>query len=897
MFEKSKINHHTFLGLLKLDSTIDLLKLAKEFKLDVSLDSEGLHLIQNDKIIDKSFKIYNSCRYINKTINNDNITGFVKISYPLNSELMLYTNPPEFIPIGCYCINCLSNGPHTHKNNCNRPKKNSLYLTTDGLFQVLTNNKILDKNVNINEYLKNYCDFTNIPLSKYVNMTKKDTNNFFSGPVMLKYINSSSKCITIRIRSSGYVEIISNPWSDKYLYKILIDKINETSQQVNFKSLEIRTFFSSVNIKKNKEFNIDINKLYNYIWPNEKNIPISSYPMYKQNNNFYINHNTVYKYIVYKDNKSNNRLYIEFIKENYKISVQFFSQGQIQFTFGFENYNLLFEDQYQIIDSEFNNILDYIIKMLNELYIIDNNVCINIEKKNISSKIYETIDGCIPYSKVKKYRIGDKVNIYSFKKFKWSDKVGMISNIIDDKILVKFKNKTIESKINEIRKISINNDQVCRVKENGVYRQPYPYSFIEGICPGGYDQLIKPYGINSRSDNKFYPCCIDVKQKDEEWLINFIFNGFTDKEKKDYLLLYKNIDIMCGTFKPGTCNIGSEVMVKYNNKWEIAKIYDKYKSHGKGNDNIMVYYKLVKDEIEFEATGRDFHPKYIENRNFDGIKDNLEILEKVLIKLDIIKDKNKINSVFNIDRLDILNIENIKNRYNVIIPKNLNKCKIIICDNNFTFENEYTTIKTNVTKLNNIEIHGFYDNDNFYFVSSNNNELFNILLDKYKNCIKNIMNLEFNLYYYNLSNSFSNIQKYYSYYMHDLIFINKNDYTDKIGTISKIRRTFVGKIIEKDKSYFIVNIGNNNIKIEKSIEYKINDYIKIKPNIMIDNTPNPINPYIVVGPVEYMDEEIEIANYNYINNSINYNVFNNKIWIFNDKIIDYENVGNKVCLI
>jgi methenyltetrahydromethanopterin cyclohydrolase len=58
-----------------------------------------------------------------------------------------------------------------------------------------------------------------------------------------------------------------------------------------------------------------------------------------------------------------------------------------------------------------------------------------------------------------------------------------------------------------------------------------------------------------------------------------------------------------------------------NDEWITIKILDKIKTHGSGNDNNKVLYKVFKsdNQQEYEIDGTMFHPKYIENRNFIGL--------------------------------------------------------------------------------------------------------------------------------------------------------------------------------------------------------------------------------------------------------------------------------------
>ncbi len=204
------------------------------------------------------------------------------------------------------------------------------------------------------------------------------------------------------------------------------------------------------------------------------------------------------------------------------------------------------------------------------------------------------------------------------------------------------------------------NDQVCRLCDNGVRKHPLPYSFVEPVCQNGYNKIIKPFGVVGR-DNRFYPCPVEIKASDTTWLQNFIINGITPAERNIYMIGYaqkkngiglfeKRLDPLCGTFKPGTTHIDSMVFVKKDSlenrekdeekdeedeekdeedeysDYIKVKIIDKKKSHGKGNDEMVVSYTVeCEDTTRYTTIGKYFHPMHVENRDFIGFTELAKI--------------------------------------------------------------------------------------------------------------------------------------------------------------------------------------------------------------------------------------------------------------------------------
>jgi len=985
----NKFNYHTFLAIIDTEPTnpnglLDLEKLAKEFQLDISFNEDKLTLVnKNNEIVDQAFDICSS-RFKNKQLeHNEQPSGFVKISYPRSPDTMIFTNPPDFIYNGTYCTICYNEGPHPHLKTCAAPKKSNLSLTFEGFIKFylenekafnykgtkvnkITNNEdilafveiikkiSLKKPLNKSDIIKQLDNFndpynefdnslsiieklsidetkTNITLSDIHILTKKEKEGkYFSGPVMIKYYNQNqNQNTTIRVRSNGRIEIISNPWSLQYLYKEVISRINETSQKVIYKRSEIKSLFASVSMFDEEYFNI-INKNTGPVMLNMEDIYNHFYSIKKKSEiikNF--------QYSITKDKKSKNKVYFKMIPVindvvlNCKISVQFFGQGPLQLTYCNELANNETKDISEVASSISDicyNIQQLLVKEILKIIQIKPEIIIYLEKKQLSKKIYETIDGSIPYAKRKKFKVSDQVNIFKFKTRSWSSFSGTVIEVLPNneyKVSLDQKVKTYPH--SKLRRIDPNNDQVCRFKENGIPRQPIPYSFLEGSCQGGLNQIMKPIGVISRSDNKWYPYCADIVNFKEEldWSVNFLLNGLTSEEKKFSFIdrsnneTGKEIDIYCGTFKPGTCQINNKILVRDlpNDNYISVQILDKFKTHGLGNDNNMVYYTVFSNDKnkEFNVCGRDFHPQYIENRNFIGLN-NLDqtIVQEILMecarKLHLIENiPKKIGSLINktfensLPEIKILNAKNIKNLLNTnfsvaVIPENIEDVSRVslIYDNGhiyLRYLDEIREISRYHNETLNITIDGYLTNDlKYYPITEISESIAEILSD-----LNKIKVIKQSTYYTKIDKIkfINSLLKNKNFIM----FLTKKVYYQ---WSQMERRTLVLPLIYQNKNLWKVGIKDVLSCLDYSIpiadpDISIGTMVKIKPNIMTDCAINQLNPIIEVVKVPkeyYLGPEITQELVDNIMYAIPISMFlssNNK-WIIKEVYVEKDNL-------
>lgn len=378
----------------------------------------------------------------------------------------------------------------------------------------------------------------------------------------------------------------------------------------------------------------------------------------------------------------------------------------------------------------------------------DRGIIVEVEKSKNDKTKYKIIIGQ-PYHG----KIIETPDLLRFK-FKNSLKAPIVdledgtkAYLIENYVKGKSKHWVISGESNEysikelrIHKQSINDEkvytkdtQVCDKTKDGIDIRPDPYSFY-GRCPGGLSQYIDRVGVQSRKDNKFYPTCTKVTDKNrkevEEEVVDFILNGLSEEQFDEaginpeievYIHGVPIRDKYAGTFKPGTIDIGN-IITFWDDSiqgWNEATLIDYKKTHGLGNDLNYTSFILQKDDKQYDVRGEQFHPKHRESRNFEGLnniisseeerkeflincakklnlvkpdiqiqKTNITIQSSVLKKLGQIIDPDSkkgsfLSVVKGVDPFIEKNIMNlIKQAYEaVIIPDDGIRCLLFIVDN------------------------------------------------------------------------------------------------------------------------------------------------------------------------------------------------------------------------
>jgi hypothetical protein len=238
-------------------------------------------------------------------------------------------------------------------------------------------------------------------------------------------------------------------------------------------------------------------------------------------------------------------------------------------------------------------------------------------------------------------------------------------------------NGTLYDRIDKVERLS--NDECPIVMDLTTVSNVHTFvsnGFVTHNCPGGLSQYINRIGFQSRKDNKFYPACKAVTDKNrkqvEEEVVEFLLNGLSDDQ-----LSQANIDPKielfmhgvpikdkyAGTFKPGTIDIGNTITYwdEYLQQWSEATLIDYNKSHGLGNDLNYTSFILQNDSGKIEVRGEQFHPKHRESRNFDGLnnlipdeKERREFLINCAKKLNLVKPDIQIQKTDNTIQLNVL---------------------------------------------------------------------------------------------------------------------------------------------------------------------------------------------------------------------------------------------------
>jgi hypothetical protein len=507
-------------------------------------------------------------------------------------------------------------------------------------------------------------------------------------------------------------------------------------------------------LKQGYTKSLNTNKIYDYFWPtNENGSPVEREPriIYEelddQNNvvvkdSFIEYKDQLYKYTYKVAEKNQTRKILELysceevededesriIVGPYKFTVQFYKdRAQVSFSYCdkkkkkcdiYKPDDLNIKTSSENIVNEIEKLQDMFVYYINKLIKQEIDEAYNKNKEPdifINEEISEnnfTILGKIPDVKLKFLNkgvgteknlnfakpsvIGEKVELFDTDNMVWLENEG---TIIGPKKSNKSTNYNVIVKINGIEK-SVPYTLLRFSKKKGSRTQPIcrpenrpiPFSFY-GECPEGLTQYINPIGVQSRVDNRYYPCCSNITNRTlhNESFKRFLLEGFTNDERimgniteKTRDLQIKNlqdglpIDDFAGTLKKSfngkpVTNVGSTVLVNKDGLWVSVTIMNAKSTWKKGSDNKMIYIvrENSEDGEEFVISGEDFHPKYREIRNFRGLKNVF------------VKEKDQVD--FLLDCAEELGIVRPVAIFKEIHDKKMiNKYKKYLTENNFT---------------------------------------------------------------------------------------------------------------------------------------------------------------------------------------------------------------------
>jgi hypothetical protein len=700
---------------------INLTSLTKNFKTDVVLNNRRTFLIQDGDGSKPVSKSNISMCSVNKKLDYDRPTGFVKIQYSrllknANSEISeiegrrTITRPPVGpIPIGAWCTICKERGPYFHTEKCNDPVESSLKITLLGFIACVvegsTNfddedikglSSLLSDSNTKEEYIETYTnsefldkfeidndDIDGWPLLniRYTDVIKSSKEkSYFSNCSIISY-NFDDSSVSVRVYKNGLIHFVSCPWSEKDFYKEVVDRINETVGDNDDYIIDsgeslVTTVFSSFTLFEDPTLQLNLEKLYNYLWPVDANgLPtlnkISPKRIFTKKYTYSgkeIDHTYLkfkdefYRYdISYRSDLSTPKIIMKLIPcvvnesesgaipkycKHYKITFMIFNSGKIQSIFSYckdddnESENLCdstiegsehknISEQYSLIEKELNDAMDFFHNCIKktESEIIEP---INTKYSNKRDMI-NTVSGTHPYKKKKLLKVGDQVDIFNENIMGW-DQSGEITKInkVDGSnkynVSVDDGRETLNNlDFTDIRATKQSAMQIARSKIAGteIENKPNPYSF-HSKCSGGNNFYV-PFGGRQARDNLYYPYCA-TKNKDKYNLyIDRILEGFPGTDDEEEFKITRDsedFDIYSGMLENGSTEIGSNIEFLVGETEYAGVITDKHRTKNNKYDNTVIYTVKVSEDEIFDIEGKDFLPKYRQSRRWEGLNNN-----------------------------------------------------------------------------------------------------------------------------------------------------------------------------------------------------------------------------------------------------------------------------------
>jgi hypothetical protein len=647
--------------------------IVKNFPLDVYLKSEkGIPKLYNTKghIIGASMSPLNNL----SMYKNINMNGFSKISYNYKDDHI--EKPQTFIPNGTYCQTCQHLSPNVHAEDCSRFE---LYYTQEGLFNYhnklgeyftkMSNNSIVIKEQWLDGPVRTRVLFDD--------GTKRHINDAY----IVEYYDNGL-CATIKlwntVEKSDPIKfsIASNKWSKLGLHEEFVDRLNSVFDN-NFRVSRIKISSFFVNLMIIDTYNIKLDHFHDFMGANEYSSPDisittdyeSKYITYKSPGSKY-----KHKYQINSLQKGTRNMIILIDTESaYKYTIQVFStNSQIMMSYDKEIEDPIFYDS-DDIDSLKNTLVTRMRNVCEILNIIINSYVTrytsNLKRDIAPERIY-TRYGKVPYVKHKIYNANDlnlsirknpSILLYDVTSRKWTGphrvdvpkSTKYIKNLKKKEVplYIYIFNKDHNEEPEEVNVYLIKQakegtpNTVCRdtvsstdrkTREDSVNSRPDPYSFT-GECTLPVLHYMDYDGTQSSFDNNYYPCCVTINNMDtsRDALIQFLLdgNGTTPLEKYMYMLPDTQFepDSFSGTFKNRFIRVGSVITVLRDNEWINARI-DNF-SDVKGSDNDPKYIEVDMSDIEkdekFRITYDSFHPKYCDQRKFDGLNNLFNNSEQI----------------------------------------------------------------------------------------------------------------------------------------------------------------------------------------------------------------------------------------------------------------------------
>lgn len=303
---------------------------------------------------------------------------------------------------------------------------------------------------------------------------------------------------------------------------------------------------------------------------------------------------------------------------------------------------------------------------------------------------------------------------------------------------------------------------VCRSKDP---RPGYP-----GLRPIPYSfqgqcpesrQYIDPIGVLG-NDGLYYPCCSAKTKKSEEDYKNYLIEGFPKNNTEEKKYGVNSIeDKNSGILVPGSLNIGSTTKAKINDTWVPVKVIG-YKGKSKKPTDILVQNLKTNTIISVNRKNLERDSRY-----FPGLKTfNKEQLIKCIIK----------------------NLQYEKKNMSVLEIENLNEIKSLINLPDPNFNPVLSVYTLPIFEQINYHVTSIPNNSNMYYfhIKENNSYFINVFGNKKIKGLSEIINEEIILLGFLESES-------EKYFVTDILYFNKPikmPFSEKILLLKEIEDTF-----------------------------------------------------------------------------------------------------------
>lgn len=692
---------------------LDLQELKDKFKLDYEYDDQ-----ENE--INKSDLPAFSQLTLNQRISTGTTDGSYSSSY----------NRPPLGPIEnfCYCSYCSNIAPQFHTEDCPFPEKKSLFLTMEGIYYYIIQNKKETFSDNLNQFKQ-----------KWLNnqVTQSDLNNFLLVPNSVKVPNNSdSSKISLNDAFSKiqYFDVVKLRGPTKLEYTTATQKFSNAimiSYEYENKSIGPSGSLQdeSEDILKKTSIRIYKNGLINLI-----NVPSSKEKRENLYNNLITRINESSDDIVNLENfnkeayEITDKEYDEYtiipdISYIHSVNAQFnMWQVKDKYSINFRKLNDLispFNSSGKIVSGEFTDVtispnnsrqiirLYYDAKSVqivnwehslgrdtrNQSLTREEIKCtiIPIEGIKISLQIHKhgTFQMSMSYcnaSDIKNGICSSVINkLDQYLDFRYFDIVkDIFVGILKEKEELISKSLDYSEESTGLIRNTVSGNAppnkpgtstaVCRSSDPrpgypGL--RPIPYSF-QGKCPESR-QYIDPIGVLG-NDGLYYPCCAAKTKKSEEDYKKYLIDGFpTNASDADEYGVNMLEDKKSGILVPGSINVGAKTKAKINDEWAPVTIIG-YKGKSKKPQEFLVQIIETGKVVTVNRSNLERDSRY-----FPGLKSfNKEQLIKCILKN--LQYKKEDQTILELENLAILkdkinipspNFNPILSSYNLDIFKNM----------------------------------------------------------------------------------------------------------------------------------------------------------------------------------------------------------------------------------